>query len=49
MSNIDLEQVSLNLMNTAEHVSNHRLLQERVMIDFTKEAYGWGREMKFQK
>ena len=48
MYKVDLEQVNLNLMNTAEHGSTYHLLQKRAMINFTKEACGWGGEAKFQ-
>ena len=47
MSNIDLEQVNLNMMKTAEYVSNYHPLQKRVMINFSKEACGQGREVNF--
>ena len=49
MSNIDLEQVNLNLMKTVEHGSTYKPLQKRLMINFTKEACGRRREVKFQK
>ena len=48
MSNIDIEPVNLNLMKTLEHGSTYRILQKRVMINFIKEACGWGGEVKFQ-
>ena len=47
MSKIDLEQLNLNLMNTAEHRSTYRSLQKRVMINFTTEACGRSGEVKF--
>ena len=46
MYRIDLEQVNLNVMKTDKHVSTYRPLQKRVMINFTKEACGRGREVK---
>ena len=49
MYKIDLEQVDLNLMKTAEHGSTCLPLQKRAMINFTKEACGRGGEVKFQK
>ena len=49
MSNIDLEQVNINLTKTAEHGSNYHILQKRVVINFTKETCGRGGEVKFQK
>ena len=49
MPKIYLEQVDLNLMKTAESGSTYHALQKRVMIDFTKEACGWGGEVKLQK
>ena len=49
MSNTDLEQVKINLMKNAEHGATYHPLQKRVMINFTKEACGWVREVKFQK
>ena len=49
MPNIDLEQVKINLKKNAENGSTYHPLQERVMINFTKEACGWGGEVKFQK
>ena len=49
MSKIDLEQVNLNLMKTAENGSTYCTLQKRVMINFTKEACGRGRGVNFQK
>ena len=49
MYNIDLEQVNLNLMKTAEHGSTYLPLQKRLMINFTKEACARGEEVKLQK
>ena len=49
MSNIDLEQVKLNLMKTVEHGSTCCPFHKRVMINFTKEFCGRGGEVKFQK
>ena len=49
MSKIDLEQVNLNLRNTVEYGSTYHPLQNRVMINFTKEACDRGRELKLQK
>ena len=49
MSNIDIEQVNLNLIKTVEHVYTYRPLQKRVMINSTKKACGWYGELKFQK
>ena len=49
ISNIDLEQVNINLMKTAEHAYTYRTLQKRAIINFTKEACGWSGEVKFQK
>ena len=48
MSNIDLDQLNLSLVNTAEHVSTYCTLHKRAMINFTKEACGKGGEVKFQ-
>ena len=48
MPNIDLEQVKINLKKNAENGSTYHPLQERVMINFTKEAFGQGGEVKFQ-
>ena len=48
MSNIDLEQVNLNLMNTLEHGSTYYPLQKRGVINFTKEACGRGGVVKLQ-
>ena len=36
MSNIDLEQVNLNLINTSEHGYTYPTLQKRAMINFSK-------------
>ena len=36
-------------MNSEEHVSTYCPLQKRVVTNFTKESYGRGREVKFQK
>ena len=49
MYNINIEQMTSNLMNTEEHGSTYRPLQKRLMINFTKEACGRGGEVKFQK
>ena len=40
MSNIDLYQVNLNLMNTAKHGSSYHSLHQRVMKNFTKKYCG---------
>ena len=47
MSNTDLEQAKINLTKNVEHGSTYHPLQKRVMTNFTKEACGWGREVKF--
>ena len=47
MYKIDLEQVNLNLMKNAEHGYTYYPPQKRVMINFTKEDFGWGGEAKF--
>ena len=49
MFNIDLEQVNLNLINTAERGSNYCPLEKRVKINFTEEACDRGGVLKFQK
>ena len=49
MSNIDLEQVNLNLINTAERGSTYCPLEKRVKINFTEEACDRGGVLKFQK
>ena len=49
MSKINPEQVNLNLMKTAEYGSTYLHPQKRAMINFTKEACGWGGEVKFWK
>ena len=49
MYNINIEQMTSNLMNTEEHGSTYRPLQKRLMINFTKEACGRGGEVKFLK
>ena len=49
MSNIDIEQVNLNLIKTVEYGSSYRPLQKRMMINLTTESCGQGGEVKFQR